>query len=79
MLESISLAVAIVASRRLSVDSVADAFCRGAVRMTQATVVFFGPDGARPDRRRFCKVFLRPSVSKSPGSFRGFRASCVPD
>ena len=27
--------------------------------MTQPTVVFFGPDGGRPDRRSMAKVFLR--------------------
>ena len=35
-------------------------FQRGRLRMTQPTVVFFGPDGgARPDERRRLKVFLR--------------------
>ncbi len=32
---------------------------RGAVRMTQPTVVFFGPDGGRADRAPKPKVFLR--------------------
>lgn len=35
-------------------------FRKGELRMTQPTVIFFGPDGSsRPGQRRHLKVFLR--------------------
>jgi hypothetical protein len=59
VLESISLATAVVALIISAVTAWLTLFRRGTVRMTQPTVVFFGPDGGRPDRRSMAKVFLR--------------------
>jgi len=59
MLETISLATAVVALLVSAVTAWLTLFRRGDVRMTQPAVVFFGPDGGRPDRRPLAKVFLR--------------------
>lgn len=59
MLESISLAAAVLALIISALTAWLTLFRRGTVRMTQPTVVFFGPDGGRPDRRPLPKVFLR--------------------
>ena len=59
MLESISLAIAVLALGISALTAWLTLFRRGTVRMTQPTVVFFGPDGGRPDRRAMPKVFLR--------------------
>ncbi|SRR5258706_591717 len=59
MTEWLSIGISLIAL----VISIATAwltlFRKGELRMTQPTVVFFGPDGGRPDRKPRSKVFLR--------------------
>lgn len=59
MLETTSLAIAVLALMVSAATAWLTLFRRGDVRMTQPTVVFFGPDGGRPDRAPLAKVFLR--------------------
>jgi hypothetical protein len=56
---AITLATAVLALVISALTAWLTLFRRGTVRMTQPTVVFFGPDGGRPDRRPLPKVFLR--------------------
>ncbi len=60
MLEVVSLAIALLALLVSAFTAWLTLLRRGTIRMTQPTVVWFGPDGGRaPDRAPLPKVFLR--------------------
>lgn len=60
MLETLSIAIAIVALAVSGFTAWLTLLRRGTVQMTQPTVIFFGPDDGRPpERRSLPKVFLR--------------------
>ena len=59
VIEQLSLGIAILALLGSAFTAWLTLLRRGAVRMTQPTVVFFGPDGGRPDRKPLPKIFLR--------------------
>lgn len=59
MLDAWTLGIAVLALLGSAYTAWLTLLRRGTVRMTQPTVVFFGPDGGRPDRAPKPKVFLR--------------------
>jgi hypothetical protein len=59
MAEPISLTISIIALALSATTAWLTLFRRGRVRMTQPTVIFFGPDGGTSNRPPRPKVFLR--------------------
>jgi hypothetical protein len=59
MAEPITLAISATALIVSATTAWLTLFRRGRVRMTQPTVIFFGPDGGTPQRKPRPKVFLR--------------------
>ncbi len=59
MSELISIVISLVALIVSIITAWLTLFQKGELRMTQPTVIFFGPDSGRPDRKPRSKVFLR--------------------